>query len=110
MDKTPPPIALAAARNLSWKPGRSAEVFIDGEMEIRFTGQPTKGMQVPHDRDEFYIVASGTARYRVEELVTDVGPGDLLFASAHAPHGFEEYSDDFAIWIGFYGPVKQKPL
>jgi mannose-6-phosphate isomerase-like protein (cupin superfamily) len=97
---------LAAARSLSWKPGRSAEVFVDGEMEIRFTGRPTKGMQVPHERDEFYIVASGTARYRVEDSVTDVGPGDLLFAAAHAPHGFEEYSDDFTIWIGFYGPVK----
>ncbi len=106
MDKTPPPVSLAAARNLSWAPGRSAEVFIDGEMEIRFTGRPTKGMQAPHDRDEFYIVVSGTARYRVDNMVTDVGPGDLLFAAAHAPHGFEEYSDDFAIWIGFYGPVK----
>jgi mannose-6-phosphate isomerase-like protein (cupin superfamily) len=106
LDKTPPPISLAAARNLPWKLGRSAEAFIDGEMEIRFTPQPTKGMQVPHDRDEFYVIASGTGRYRVEDRVTDVGPGDLLFAAAHTLHGFEDYSNDFAIWIGFYGPVK----
>jgi mannose-6-phosphate isomerase-like protein (cupin superfamily) len=106
LDKTPPPIPLAAARALPWKPGRSAEAFVDGEMEIRFTPRPTKGMQVPHERDEFYIIASGTGRYRVEDTVTEVGAGDLLFAAAHAAHGFEDYSDDFAIWIMFYGPVK----
>jgi mannose-6-phosphate isomerase-like protein (cupin superfamily) len=106
LDKTPPPILLDAARHLPWKPGRSAEAFVDGEMEIRFTPRPTKGMQTPHDRDEFYIVASGSGRYRAEDVVTEVGTGDLLFAAAHAAHGFEDYSDDFAIWIVFYGPVK----
>jgi mannose-6-phosphate isomerase-like protein (cupin superfamily) len=109
MKKTPPPITLAVARALSWKPGRSAEAFIDGEMEVRFTAGPTKGPQTPHTRDELYIVASGTARYRVDDRVTDVGRGDLLFAAAHAPHGFEEFSDDFAIWIIFYGPEKPAP-
>jgi mannose-6-phosphate isomerase-like protein (cupin superfamily) len=109
MEKTPPPIALAIARGMPWKPGRSAEAFVDGDLEVRFTAGPTKGPQVPHDRDELYIVAAGTARYRVKDTVTMAGPGDLLFAAAHAPHGFEEFSDDFAIWIIFYGPVKQTP-
>src|SRR3569623_135934 len=109
MNKTPPPIALAAARQMPWKPGRSAEAFIDGDLEVRFTAGPTKGPQTPHARDELYIVAAGTARYRIEDRVTAVGPGDLLFAAAHTAHGFEEFSDDFAIWIIFYGPVKQAP-
>jgi hypothetical protein len=38
--------------------------------------------------------------------VTDVGSGDLLFAAAHIVHGFEEFSDDFKIWVVFYGPQK----
>ncbi|HEY2834945.1 MAG TPA: cupin domain-containing protein [Rhizomicrobium sp.] len=109
MNKTPPPIALAAARAMPWKPGRSAEAFTDGDLEVRFTAGPTKGPQTPHQRDELYIVAAGTARYRVEDNVTEVGPGDLLFAVAHAAHGFEEFSEDFAIWIIFYGPVKHAP-
>ena len=82
MDKTPAPISLAAARGLPWKPGRSAEAFIDGDLEIRFTPRPTNGPQVPHQRDEFYIVAAGTGHYRVEDRVTAVGPGDLLRRSA----------------------------
>jgi mannose-6-phosphate isomerase-like protein (cupin superfamily) len=106
VEKTPPPISALAASRLPWKPGRSAEVFVDGDMEIRFTPRPAKGMQVPHKRDEFYIVASGTGRYRVEDTVTEVGAGDLLFAAAHVAHGFEDYSDDFGIWFVFYGPEK----
>lgn len=106
MEQTPAPISVAAASGLPWKPGRSAEVFVDGDLEVRFTPRPTKGMQAPHLRDELYFVASGTARYRADDLVTDVGPGDLLFAAAHIVHGFEEFSDDFKIWVVFYGPQK----
>jgi mannose-6-phosphate isomerase-like protein (cupin superfamily) len=106
MDTTPDPISLAAARELPWKPGRSAEAFIDGDLEVRFTPRPSSGPQTPHQRDELYIVASGTGVYRVEDRVTPVSAGDLCFAAAHAAHGFENFSDDFTIWIIFYGPVK----
>ena len=41
---------------------------------------------------------SGTGRYRVEDQVTDVGPGDLLFCAAQVTHGFEDISDDFLIY------------
>ena len=106
MDKTPAPLSLAAARNLAWAPGRSAQAFSDGDLEVRFTPRPTSGPQVPHERDELYIVAAGKGRFRVEDKVTDIAAGDLLFAAAHAPHGFEDFSDDFSIWIIFYGPQK----
>ena len=53
-----------------------------------------------------YIVAAGNGFYRTGDEVTSVGPGDMCFAAAHTVHGFEDFSDDFAIWIIFYGPVK----
>jgi len=108
MNKTPSPISIATARKLPWKPGRSAEVFVDGDLEVRFTPGPSKGLRTPHERDELYFVAAGSGRFRVEESVTAVGAGDLLFAAAHVAHGFEDFSDDFAVWIIFYGPVKKK--
>ena len=86
--------------------GRSAEAFVDGELEIRFTPRPTNGPQTPHQRDEVYVVAAGSGFYRVDGTVTAVGPGDMCFAAAHAPHGFEDFTDDFAIWVIFYGAVK----
>jgi mannose-6-phosphate isomerase-like protein (cupin superfamily) len=106
MDRTPAPLSLAEARSLPWKPGRSAEAFVDGDLEIRFTTRPTNGPQQPHQRDEVYIVAAGSGLYRTEDQVTPVGPGDMCFAAARTVHGFEDFSDDFAIWIIFYGPVK----
>ena len=108
MDTTPLPLSLATTRNLKWQPGRSAEAFIDGDLEVRFTPGPSRGPQVPHDRDELYIVAAGSGRFRVGDEVTAVGTGDLLFAAAHVAHGFEDFSDDFAVWIIFYGPIKKK--
>lgn len=107
MERTPPPMSLAAALSLPLTPGRSAEVFVDGDLEVRFAARPTNGPQVPHQRDELYVVAAGTGRYRVEDRVTVVGPGDLLFAAAHVAHGFEDISADFAVWVMFYGPLKQ---
>jgi len=106
MDRTPPPTSLAAALALPRTPGRSAEVFVDGDLEFRFSARPTNGPQVPHLKDEAYVVARGTARYRVDGSVSDVGPGDLLFAAAHTPHEFEDTSDDFCVWVIFYGPQK----
>jgi hypothetical protein len=60
MDRTPPPVSLAAALALPRTPGRSAEVFVDGELEVRFAARPTNGPQVPHERDELYFVAASS--------------------------------------------------
>jgi len=109
VDRTPPPVSLAAALALPRTPGRSAEVFVDGDLEVRFAAKPTNGPQVPHLRDELYFVASGTGRYRVEDRVTEVGVGDVLFCAAHVPHGFEEISEDFSVWVLFYGPTREPP-
>lgn len=108
MDRpSPMPISLAVARALPLPPDRrSAEAFHDRDVEIRFAGRPSQGPQVPHERDEFYIVVSGSGRYRVEDRVVSVGPGDLLFAAARAPHGFEDITDDFSVWVVFYGAEK----
>jgi mannose-6-phosphate isomerase-like protein (cupin superfamily) len=32
------------------------------------------------------------------------GPGEALFVAAGVEHRFEEFSDDFAAWVIFYGP------
>jgi mannose-6-phosphate isomerase-like protein (cupin superfamily) len=31
-------------------------------------------------------------------------PGDLLFVWAGVEHRFEEFTDDLAVWVVFYGP------
>ena len=107
MDRTPSPVSLAAARRLTPPEGsRAADVFHDDSVWIRFAAHPTSGPQVPHTQDEFYIVASGTARYRWDGGEAMIGPGDMMFAAAHTPHGYDRFSDDFSVWVVFYGPEK----
>jgi mannose-6-phosphate isomerase-like protein (cupin superfamily) len=106
MDHTPPPVSLAAALALPRTPGRSTEILIDGDLELRFAARPTDGPQVPHLRDEIYVVAAGSGHYRVGDTVTAVGTGDVLFCAAHVAHGFERISADFSVWVIFYGPEK----
>jgi quercetin dioxygenase-like cupin family protein len=108
MDSTPPPLSLTAALGLPRTPGRSAEVFVDGDLEVRFAARPTNGPQTPREKDEIYFVAAGTARYRVGRETWPVGPGDVLFCAAQVPHGFEDPSDDFSVWVLFYGPRKPR--
>jgi len=109
MQSTPPPVSLAAALALPRTPGRSTEIFIDGDLELRFAARPSSTPQTPHLRDELYFVAAGTARYRVGDRVTPVGPGDVLFCAAQTPHGFEDNSPDFSVWVLFYGPERPTP-
>ena len=61
MDRTPPPVSLAAALALPRTPERSAEVFVDGYLDVRFAARPANGPAgcAPARR----IVAAGTARY-----------------------------------------------
>src|SRR5437868_7400642 len=106
METTPFPVSLAAALALPRTPGRSAEVFIDGDLELRFAARPTSGPQTPHLRDEIYFIAAGRGKYRVEDRVSDVGAGDICFCAAHTEHGFEDFTDDFCVWVVFYGATR----
>ncbi|MEA2754194.1 MAG: hypothetical protein QOJ54_483 [Aliidongia sp.] len=60
--------------------------------------------QSPHQRDEAYIVASGTGTFVCGDTVTICGPGDVLYVPAQVEHRFENFSDDFAVWVVFFGP------
>jgi mannose-6-phosphate isomerase-like protein (cupin superfamily) len=106
MDSTPTPTPLAAALALAQTSERSPEIFRDGDLEIRFAAKLPDGLHAPHPRDEVYIVAAGSGHYRFEDSAVPVGAGDLLFAAAHVPHGFEQMSSDFSVWVIFYGPQK----
>ena len=110
MEKSPPPLSLAAALALPLPEGRrSAEAFVDGDLEIRLYAPQGRDPQTPHDRDELYIVARGHGKFRVRDEVYNVAPGALLYAAAHEAHRFEDFTDDFAVWVVFYGPQKRAP-
>ncbi len=61
--------------------------------------------QQPHDQDEVYIVARGTGTFLNGTERQSFGPGDMVFVPAGVTHRFEAFSDDFAVWVVFYGPI-----
>jgi len=70
MDKTPPPLSLSAALALPLPEGRrSAEILVDGDLELRLYAPKAHDPQTPHDRDELYIVATGHGKFRVGDRV-----------------------------------------
>jgi mannose-6-phosphate isomerase-like protein (cupin superfamily) len=60
--------------------------------------------QQPHEQDEVYIVAHGQGIFLHGDARVPFAPGDMLFVRAGMPHRFENFSDDLAVWVVFYGP------
>ncbi len=97
--------AEAAAAKIPTPEGkRYVPVFTHGSLLVEFYIPRGTDPQQPHHRDEVYVVISGSGTYQHGEQRVPFGPGDFLFASAGVPHRFENFSDDFATWVIFYGP------
>jgi mannose-6-phosphate isomerase-like protein (cupin superfamily) len=96
---------LSEARTALHQPGRaSALLLAHGSLELRYYAPRGTDPQVPHTRDEVYVVTSGRGWFvRGEERVA-FEPGDALFVAAGVEHRFEDFSDDFGTWVLFYGP------
>jgi mannose-6-phosphate isomerase-like protein (cupin superfamily) len=60
--------------------------------------------QKPHTRDELYVVMRGSGWFRNGDERHRFAPGDVLFVPARVEHRFEEFTDDLALWVVFYGP------
>ena len=97
-----PAVAAAQAPN---QPGRlSPEILRRGELELRYYAPKGSDPQTPHTRDEVYVVASGNGTFVCAGESVAFKTGDALFVPAHVEHRFEAFSDDFAVWVMFYGP------
>ena len=75
-----------------------------GSMTIEYFAPLKVDTQTPHKQDEIYVVIKGQGTfYRNEERVP-CKKNDVLFVPAGMEHHFENFSDDFAVWVIFYGP------
>jgi mannose-6-phosphate isomerase-like protein (cupin superfamily) len=58
----------------------------------------------PHDQDEIYVVVRGRGVLFHDGQRDPFEPGDLLFVAAGTEHRFEDFTQDLAVWVIFYGP------
>jgi mannose-6-phosphate isomerase-like protein (cupin superfamily) len=76
-----------------------------GTLELGYYKPDGVDPQNPHDRDEVYIVKSGSGYFVLEDERLPFEAGDALFVPAYVVHRFEDFTDDFATWVIFYGPT-----
>ncbi len=83
---------------------RSALLMRHGSMKLRYYAPKGTDAQQPHEQDEIYVIASGSGTFVNGDDRVPFGPDDVLFVPATRVHRFENFSDDFATWVVFYGP------
>lgn len=94
----------AVAQTLRDLPRPFAILFERGELSVELFAPRGVDTQQPHERDELYIVSSGTGLFRRGDQTVEFRAGDLLFVPAKVPHRFERFTDDFRTWVLFFGP------
>lgn len=83
---------------------RFARVLGYGTMEVEVYAPRGQDPQEPHTRDELYFVVSGSGAFVNGADRHPFGPGDALFVPAGVEHRFEDFTEDLAVWVVFYGP------
>lgn len=79
-------------------------VFEHGSLEVEIYRPRGVDRQQPHTRDEVYVVISGAGQFVKGADRQPFEAGEVLFVPAGVDHRFEEFGDDFATWVFFYGP------
>ncbi|GAB3711416.1 hypothetical protein GCM10027592_48970 [Spirosoma flavus] len=91
-------------KQLQVSPNEFVELFSHGSLVVEYYKPDQVDKQQPHRRDEVYVITSGSGTFDYAGEKMAVKPGALLFVPAGIEHRFENFTDDFATWVLFYGP------
>lgn len=105
MKNTEPISIEIAAKLLEESKALFTAVFKHGTLVVEFYKPEKVDHQKPHERDEIYVVATGSGVFHNGGKRSDFKAGDFLFVPAGVEHRFENFSEDFATWVFFYGPA-----
>ena len=86
-----------------WKDGIwFTNAFKKGDLELEFFAPRGTDFQTPHEKDEFYIIVSGTADLIKENETVKCRTGDAIFVGAGENHHFKNISEGFSTWVIFF--------
>ena len=83
---------------------RFVKLYEHGTLEVEIYAPRGTDPQQPHKRDEIYVVAAGSGTFFCDGKRESFATGDFLFVPAGVEHRFENFTDDLAVWVFFYGP------
>ena len=83
---------------------QSVLLFEHGSLVVKLYAPRGSDPQTTHSLDEIYVVVQGSGEFVCRGTRQPFAPNDVLFAAAGVEHRFENFSDDFAVWVFFYGP------
>lgn len=95
---------LEAVEALANKEELFVKLMEHGQMSVEYYAPVNVDHQQPHEQDELYIITSGSGHFVREGQKSSFKKGDVIFVPAGMDHRFEDFTDDFATWVIFYGP------
>lgn len=99
---------LPLARSEEELPGAGGPPFVElfrhGPLSVELFAPRGTDTQQPHTQDELYVVVRGTGEFVNGPLRHAFRAGDVMFVPAGVVHRFENFSDDFMVWVVFCGP------
>jgi mannose-6-phosphate isomerase-like protein (cupin superfamily) len=75
-----------------------------GTLNVRLSCPVPPNQQTPHVQDEVYVIVHGRGVLIHDGKRDEFRSGDFLFVAAGTEHHFEDFTDDLAVWVVFYGP------
>ncbi len=97
-------VTMAQAIDQLTPDNRFATMLRAGSVEVEIYAPQKVDAQTPHTRDELYVVMRGAGWFVNGHDRHPFGPGDVLSVPAGVEHRFEDFTEDFATWVIFYGP------
>ena len=95
-------VARRGAKVINGK--RFASVAEHGSLRLLCSLPVAPNDQTPHEQDELYVVVQGTGVLFHGGRREAFSTGDAMFVAAGEEHHFEDFTDDLAVWVAFYGP------
>jgi mannose-6-phosphate isomerase-like protein (cupin superfamily) len=75
-----------------------------GTLDVKLSCPVRPNVQTPHEQDEIYVIVRGRGVLVHDGRRDPCEAGDLAFVAAGTEHHFEDFTDDLAVWVVFFGP------
>jgi mannose-6-phosphate isomerase-like protein (cupin superfamily) len=82
----------------------SVSLLERGTLKLKLSLPVLPNQQTPHAQDEVYVIIRGRGVLFHDGKRDRFEPGDLMFIAAGTEHHFEDFTEDLAVWVVFFGP------